>query len=311
MNDSTMQELLKVLQSIADELHEIRIIISKSDENPENTIKNEAIASLKTQGFDVKGFRNHLSKKGMSINTMDSYTDRIQRYFDKYSEINAENLMEFEAELKAYSPKTANLTIVAMVRYFKYIGYTGYEFTRIKEQKRTFCDNVLNEEQYNRLIEWSKENSIQTYKIAKIIALTGVRVSELITLKTADLERGYADITGKGNKTRRIYFPKSMIEDISPYCTGEYLIESRYGGPISTRGVAENLARAGEKCGLPKDVMHPHSLRHFFAKQFLKEKNDITLLGDLLGHSNIATTAIYTRMTTEEQQNQINNIVNW
>lgn len=304
MNENTMQELINVLQDVATELHEIKEILTKSKEN-------EAITTLSVQGFDEKGFRKYMVKKGLSENTMESYVDRVQRFFDGYSEINADNLAEFEENLKTYAPKTGNLTKAAMGHYFKYIGFIGYEFTRIKEQKRTFCDNVLNEEQYNRLVEWAKENSMQTYKIVKITALTGVRVSELITLKTADLKRGYADITGKGNKTRRIYFPSSLVDEFAPLCTGEYLIESRHGGPISREGVANNLTRAGEKCGLPKEVMHPHSLRHFFAKQFLKEKNDITLLGDLLGHSNIATTTIYTRMTTEEQQNQINDIVNW
>ena len=57
--------------------------------------------------------------------------------------------------------------------------------------------------------------------------------------------------------------------------------------------------------------MHPHSFRHFFAKEFLKNNNDITLLGDILGQSDVSTTAIYTRMTSAEQAKQINEIVRW
>ena len=56
--------------------------------------------------------------------------------------------------------------------------------------------------------------------------------------------------------------------------------------------------------------MHPHSFRHFFAIEFLKKNNDITLLADLLGHSNLDTTKIYLRRTEEEQRKIINNI-NW
>jgi site-specific recombinase XerC len=57
--------------------------------------------------------------------------------------------------------------------------------------------------------------------------------------------------------------------------------------------------------------MHPHSFRHYFAKQFMKKSNNITLLGDLLGHSDLATTAIYTRQTAEEQKKGVDKIIDW
>lgn len=63
--------------------------------------------------------------------------------------------------------------------------------------------------------------------------------------------------------------------------------------------------------GVPKEVLHPHSFRHFFAKMFLKSNNDITLLGDLLGHSNISTTAIYTRKSSAEQAQELDRIIKW
>lgn len=80
---------------------------------------------------------------------------------------------------------------------------------------------------------------------------------------------------------------------------------------MTSRGVSSLLIKAAPKAGVPKEVMHPHSFRHFFAKEFLKQNNDITLLGDLLGHSDISTTAIYTRLTSEEQAQQINEVVGW
>ena len=91
----------------------------------------------------------------------------------------------------------------------------------------------------------------------------------------------------------------------------KYIIENKYGEKMTTRGVASVINKAAKKAEIPKEVMHPHSFRHFFAKQFLNEKNDITLLGDLLGHSDISTTAIYTRLTAEEQKSEINKLVNW
>ena len=261
---------------------------------------------------DLDGFKKWLENKGRSDNCVDTYVRGVELFYRKYKVMNVVNLTEYEKEINSkFSPKTVNLRIAGMTSYFRYTGFTGYEFRRAKEQKRTFCNNAINEEQYNRLIDWAKDNSIKAWLIAKVIAGTGVRVSELIGLKTKDLDRGYADIIGKGNKQRRIYFPNKLVEEIKDKCGKEYVVENRYGAQMTTRGVSQLLKNAGEKAGIPKEVMHPHSFRHFFAKQFLKEKNDISLLGDLLGHSDISTTAIYTRLTSEEQKEQINKLVNW
>lgn len=260
---------------------------------------------------DLTGFTKHLEVKGSSQNCIDTYTKQVELFYRKYKYLNTETLVEYELDFKNVSPKTANLRIAAMYKYFKFIGFSGYEFKRAKEQKKTFCDNAINQEQYNKLLEWAETNNKKVWLIAKVIGNTGVRVSELINLKTSDLEKGYADIVGKGEKHRRIYFPESLINDIKNICGSEYIIENRYGKQITTRGVSALLAKAGQKADIPEEVMHPHSFRHFFAKQFLKQKNDITLLGDLLGHSDISTTAIYTRLTSEEQKNELNNIINW
>ena len=261
---------------------------------------------------DLDGFKKWLENKGRSDNCVDTYVRGVELFYRKYKVMNVANLTEYEKEINSkFSPKTVNLRIAGMTSYFRYTGFTGYEFRRAKEQKRTFCNNAINEEQYNQLIDWAKDNSIKAWLIAKVIAGTGVRVSELIGLKTKDLDKGYADIIGKGNKQRRIYFPNKLVEEIKDKCGKEYIIENRSGAQMTTRGVSQLLKNAGEKAGIPKEVMHPHSFRHFFAKQFLKEKNDISLLGDLLGHSDISTTAIYTRLTSEEQKEQINKLVNW
>lgn len=274
----------------------------------------QAVVSDDKQNIDcdLDGFSKWLEKKGRSKNCVDTYVRGVELFYRKYKEMNIENLTEYEKEINAkHSPKTVNLRIAGMTAYFNYTGFTGYEFRRAKEQKRTFCDNAINEEQYNKLIDWAKDNSIKVWLIAKVIAGTGVRVSELIGLKTKDLDKGYADIVGKGNKQRRIYFPNKLVEEIKDKCGKEYIVENKYGTQITSRGISNLLNSAGKRAGIPKEVMHPHSFRHFFAKQFLKEKNDISLLGDLLGHSDISTTAIYTRLTSEEQKEQINKLVNW
>lgn len=261
---------------------------------------------------DLGGFKKWLKSKGRSDNCINTYVKGIELFYNRYKEMNIETLSEYEKEIGSkMNPKTVNLRICGMNAYFKYTGFTDYEFRKVKVEKKTFCDNVISENQFNQLIEFAKKNAPKVWLIAKVIAGTGVRVSELIELKTKDLDKGYADIVGKGNKVRRIYFTDKLVEEIKDKCGKEYIVENRYGTAMSTRGVSDLLKKAGKKAGLPNEVMHPHSFRHYFAKQFMKKTQDISLLSDILGHSNISTTAIYTRLSTEEQQKQMNNLVNW
>lgn len=318
-----MNKYLEIIKK-QQELIELLLSLDKKDissiTSPVETATAEESFEILSNSVEVpdisenrtKEFLQSLKNKGKSENTIECYEVALKKYYEIYDSISVENLSTWEKELKKhFSAKTVNNRIIAMRAYLNFIGFEGYEFSKLKEQKKGFCDNAINEEQYEKLIKWAKNKNIQTYKIARIIAATGVRVSELVELKTSDMEKGYVDITSKANKNRRIYFPETLVKDIREYCTGEYLIMNRFGLPMTTRGVSSNLARAGEKAGIAKEVMHPHSFRHFFAKQFLKQNNDITLLGDLLGHSDITTTAIYTRKTSKEQQSEINKIVNW
>ena len=126
---------------------------------------------------DLDGFKKWLENKGRSDNCVDTYVRGVELFYRKYKVMNVVNLTEYEKEINSkFSPKTVNLRIAGMTSYFRYTGFTGYEFRRAKEQKRTFCNNAINEEQYNKLIDWAKDNSIKAWLIAKVIAGTGVRV---------------------------------------------------------------------------------------------------------------------------------------
>lgn len=319
MSNDLYIQIIKKQQELINLILQVEIANNQTiqvDNRLENVVNDmqEVILSDDKQNIecDLDGFKKWLENKGRSDNCIDTYVRGIELFYREYKEMNTDTLSEYEKEINSkFSPKTVNLRIAGMTAYFKFTGFTGFEFKRAKEQKRTFCDNAINEVQYNKLIDWAKDNSIKAWLIAKVIAGTGVRVSELIELKVKDLDKGYADIVGKGNKQRRIYFPSKLVEEIKDKCGKEYIVENRYGTQMTTRGVSQLLKNAGEKAGISKEVLHPHSFRHFFAKQFLKEKNDISLLGDLLGHSDISTTAIYTRLTSEEQKEQINKFVNW
>lgn len=258
-------------------------------------------------------FINYLHSKGLAENTIYSYNETVNHFFIKYKELTDETLKMWEQNMaEVYKPKTINLKQNGMRRYFEFIGYEGYTFKKYRTQARGFTDNVINDEQYQLLIDNTKRRKNQTYyKIIRIISSTGVRVSELIKLKSADLQKGYTDITSKENKMRRIYYPQQLIDDIADKCTEEYMVTNRYKQQMTTRGVSQLLKNLAKETGIPKEVVYPHSFRHYFAKTFIKNGGDITLLGDLLGHSDISTTALYTRKTANEQKTIVSDIVKW
>lgn len=268
--------------------------------------------TISTDDFNIKDFKEWMYSEGVTENTADSYAFTAQQFFGMFGELTRENLNKYRDYLeKNFKVKTVNLRFSGMDKLFKYLNYSGYKFKRLKSQNRTFCDNAINEEQYERLIRYTEANRPRTALVIKVLANTGVRVSELIELRTENLDIGYQDIVSKAHKQRRIYFPKRLVEDIRGKCGKVYICESRYGRQYTTRGISSVLQDCAEGSGVPKEVLHPHSFRHFFAKMFLKSNNDITLLGDLLGHSDISTTAIYTRKTSEEQQRELDRIIKW
>ena len=161
-----------------------------------------------------------------------------------------------------------------------------------------------------------KEDNLTWYFVVRFLAATGARVSELIQLKVEHIYLGYYDIYAKGGKIRRIYIPKLLKEETIVWLeehkrTSGYLFLNRYGERITTRGISQQLKNYANKYGMNEKVIYPHSFRHRFAKNFLEKFNDISLLADLMGHASIETTRIYLRKTSTEQQNIINQIIDW
>ena len=87
---------------------------------------------------DLEGFSLWLKRKGMSENCIDSYIQTVDLFFREYGVMNEETLARYEVDLKEkWKPKTVNLRIAGMTKYFKYLDYNGFEFVRAKEQKKT------------------------------------------------------------------------------------------------------------------------------------------------------------------------------
>ena len=267
------------------------------------------------QKTEVAAFRAFLIDREISRNTIDSYCYTVGRFLNEYSELTDTNVRLFKAELieSGKRPSTVNLRLCAINAYCKMLGINVH-VKKMKQQTSHSVENVITKQEYDQLLDGLRaDKKWQWFWNLRLLASTGARVNEYIRLTKADYDRGYAELWTKG-KIRRIYIPKTFREESASFYSelqpGDALARGR-NPTITSRGVAQMLKLIGKRYGVREEVMHPHSFRHMFAIEFLKHNSNLTLLSDIMGHSSVSTTAIYTRQTREQQIDEVNNTIKW
>lgn len=273
--------------------------------------------SLQLRQRYIDNFTAYLESRELAQNTVQSYTSSIEHFFKRYDEVTKENGLRWKKELmeEGLKPKSVNVRLNAFNAYCTMIQADHAKVKTLRVHSATAVGNVISAEDYKRLLDGLLEDGNRKwYFNIRLLASTGARVSEYVRLTKSDLDRGYAELWTKG-KVRRIYIPKSFIEESASYYANfapkEYLVQNRNGKQITDRGVSQMLRCFSKRYGIDKKVMHPHSFRHLFALEFLKRNNNLSLLADVMGHSSVSTTAIYTRMTKEQQADAVDHTINW
>lgn len=267
---------------------------------------------------DCNEFERYLRKRNLSDNTVEAYLYAL-KIFESFSDtITRERLLAFKGFLmEKYKPRTVNLRIQAMNEYLKFKGKERLSLTSVRLQQRIFLENVISNADYVFLKNCLKrDDDIRGYLIVRFLAATGARISELLQFKVEDVRAGYVDLYCKGGKLRRIYIPNTLNRECSRWLDEQgmesgYLFVTTDGTRLVPRRVQSILKEYAERYGIDPKVMHPHSFRHLFAKNFLEKNGDISLLADLLGHVSINTTRIYLRKTATEQRDVVDDTVDW
>lgn len=265
--------------------------------------------------IDLEGFKDYLYEEELSENTIDCYMTAMKLYSSMFAEMTKRNLILYKTRLmEKYKPKTVNLRLTATLAYCKYKGI-AMRIKCIKEPKKTHIDNVISAEQVDMLLNRLEADGREQWRVnVLLLAKTGMRISEALRVTKKDVLSGSVTMHTKAHM-RTIYFPKSLVEDIREYLDGlsdnDTVMRSKYGKTMTKRGISEGLQRYARLYGIPKEVMHPHSFRHFFAIEFLKRNNNIALLADILGHSDVKMTQLYLRQSQEQQQDAVDKAVDW
>lgn len=252
----------------------------------------------------ITEYARHLTLAEREPATVRQYIRAVSRLADRLSgrAVTKELLMEYKEHLKtACAAATVNAAIAAINGFFAYFEQYGLRLKFLRQQRRIFADpeRELSRGEYEALINTARRtNQTRLCHIVQTIFATGIRVSELKYITVEALVRGTAKIDSKG-KHREVFLPDKLRKKLAKYAkkrgiTAGSIFITRTGKPVDRSNIAKGMKRLAELAGVLKKKVFPHNLRHLFARTYYSAYKDIARLADILGHSSINTTRIYT-----------------
>ena len=280
---------------------------------------------MNKKGFvtnDINEYINFISKvKNLSNNTAKSYLRDLKKFSDfveklhisKYSEITDDICSAWIGDLftKNINPRSIQRHISSAKGFFKFlkknnvVNSSPFELITAPKIPNNLPE-VLSPEDVEQLLKFKPTSVIEIRDLAiiELIYSSGLRVSETININLNDFEEdmSFLRILGKGAKTRLVpvgKYAKSainawLIERNKIINSTDALFLNLRGKRISIRSVQLRLRKMALKQGLAP--IHPHMLRHSFATHMLESSGDLRTIQELLGHSSLSTTQIYTKL---------------
>lgn len=280
---------------------------------------------IKDKGVDVSmrriteeiiiKFRNHLINEEKSDSTIDKYTRDIKVFMEWLSgkELSKSTILEYKKLLlEKYAPASVNAVIASLNGFFTFVQWYDFKVKTIKIQKQIFAgkDKELTKAEYERLLSAAKQKKNQRlYYLMQAICSTGIRVSELKFITVEAIKSGRATIYCKG-KMRIVILPGQLCRMLKKYAekkeikSGSVFI-SKNGKPLDRSNIWSDMKKLCESANVSKEKVFPHNLRHLFARTYYSIQKDVVRLADILGHSSVNTTRIYTMETGDVHRRQI------
>ncbi len=277
------------------------------------------------QSFDllVSDFLDYIrTEKGLSPHTIEAYTRDIRAFGNSLQEkdwksADSAAMVRFLEELKGrgYALSSICRSLVAIKVFFRFLKKEGAVPIDIGQSFDTpkiwqLIPEVLTVEEVDILLQAPRPDDFvgaRDLAILELLYATGMRVSELCSLKICDVGDGWVKVHGKGRKSRIIPVGKKALSAIDLYLVNfrteadsenGALFVSTKGKPIDRVAVWRQLKGYVKEAGIAKNVS-PHTLRHSFATHLLAGGADLRLIQDMLGHEDISTTDRYTHVSNE------------
>lgn len=232
------------------------------------------------------------------------------------SEITKDRVIAYKQSLaERYAVTSANSKLAAVNCF---LGVMGCEECRVKSfkvQKDVFRakERELTKEEYIRLVKAARSSGKQQLcMLIQTLCATGIRISELpyITVEALHTRRAVVSLKGK---TRTVLLPTELCQELASYVrtanirSGSIFV-TRSGKPLDRSNIFHSMKKLCDDAEVDREKVFPHNLRHLFAVTYYKAEKDVCHLADILGHSSINTTRIYTIVSCEEQEQQINSL---
>ena len=271
---------------------------------------------------DIKEYIVFISQvKNLSENTSKSYERDLKKLhlflldlnISEYSQISAETCSAWVGSLYSQNnnPKSIQRHLSSAKGFFRFLKKNNLiqssPFELISAPKSSsILPEVLSPEDVEQLLNFKPTNMIEIRDMAiiELMYSSGLRVSETANINISDFEENktFLRVLGKGSKTRLVPMGRFAITAINNWLmerekilnnTDALFLNSK-GTRLTVRSIQLRLKKMAVKQGLPP--IHPHMLRHSFATHMLESSGDLRTIQELLGHSSLSTTQIYTKL---------------
>ncbi|HVY01683.1 MAG TPA: site-specific tyrosine recombinase/integron integrase [Candidatus Nanoarchaeia archaeon] len=246
---------------------------------------------LKIRGFSPLTARNY----GFFINKFLSKTAKNPE------ELNGQDVKNYLSEMFDTKSKNTIMLAAASLKFlYTEILKKSFEDIRMPKKDKKLPE-VLSKDEVAKLID--STDTIKSRLIISLLYSSGLRVSELVNLKTGDIsleQRSGWVRKGKGSKDRIFFMSEPLAIELKDYLQGrENQFVFSKDKPLTTRNIQKIIQGTRKRAGLNKKIT-PHTLRHSFATHLLENGTDIRLIQSMLGHSSLSTTQVYTHVSSEQ-----------
>lgn len=263
----------------------------------------------------IENFKIDLVEEEKAQATIEKYIRDILAFVEWLSgrTVEKQTILEYKQKLiEKYAPASVNSVLSSLNRFFAFAEWFNCKVKSIKIQKQVFAkqERELTKAEYDRLLAAAlHKNNKRLYLLMQTICSTGIRVSELkfVTVEAVKAQKAIINLKGK---TRSVFLPDMLCKMLLRYIKEEKIksgsvFVSKNGRPLDRCNIYHDMKKLCESANVDRSKVFPHNLRHLFARTYYSLEKDISRLADILGHSSINTTRIYTMETGEIHRKQI------